>query len=1305
MTEEIYHCLRRIILLTACWFLTLYASAFPFISISTPEGLSNRHVTSMTVDANGYYWFATHTGIDRFNGRDFYHYRLYTSAERPEEVPPGGVFKSDTNDVLAFSEHNVFRYSAATDSFEPIPEVQTDSHRIISAESDPEGRLWIGTSKGLYVFGHDGRLIGRACEKLVVYDISRYSDAVTYVGTSKGIRKISHPSGGKISEQIPLRADELRDKRIQHIYCDPDTKLIWAGSFDGSLYTFDTHSGGGCRTIEHFKRPIRKIVPIDTDRVWVGVDGKGLFVFNRFSLAPIEQFTPEGDALHRFSGSNGVYDICDDGRLIWICTYSNGILVYDKTMPLTAVFTEKDFNMRDPSDAQVNCIHQDRRGRIWFGTNSGISRLDPASQTWKHFTMPNEGSSTVLTMMEDRHGNIWAGGFMFDVVCIDSSDRLTTPAVSNPRTFLPRNVYSIYEDAAGNLYFGGIINAMARYNPSDKTLTNIPIRGIYQILSLQPQHLLMATTKGIVEFNTATMKQENTGRFSAVNNLKAPITRLCVNPSDSMELWIGTENKGLASLNLSTGEFHHFTMAQGLSAMSVCGLEFDKFNRLWASTDDGLNCITAGGNITALFKAEGLPNRTMKSRSHYRLANGNLIWGTTTGAFILRPEDFVNSEKKLNLHFEKFSLFGSEVIPGTEGSPLPQALDYLNGIDLSHSQNNFNIDFSNVGFQNEAAFQYSYFLEGFDKGWTEPSSTTSAHYTNVPPGKYIFRVRVSEIANPGNNAERSIILHVAQPWYNSFWAWLVYLILAAMAIFIACRLYRRWMSVRDSDQKVKFFVNLAHDLRTPLTLIKAPLQEIDTDTMSADGKSALNLARKNTDKLLTMVNQLLDFQKIEREAMSLKVEETNIGEFLQELSCGFIPLAQAKNITLKIAGTEAKGYIDRKKLTAITDNLLSNAIKYTEIGGNVAINWHVADGILEIRVTDDGIGISAADQKKLFTRFYRADNTSNSAETGSGIGLLLTKKMTILHKGSIELSSELGVGTSVIITIPVEKHRYNANEILAVTHRPMPDAGSDDTDENTSDSRLSLMLVEDNDELRQYLEHNLGKRYAVSVFANGDSALASLKSVMPDFVLSDVMMPGLSGLELCSRIKNDIETSHIPVILLTSLAEREDIIRGFNAGADDYITKPFDIFILNKKIANIIHARKAFKEMIVDKTDDKTPAASAISEIDKEFMHRVVQIIEDNITNEEFSINDLAAEMAMSRSVFFKKIKAITAQNPQELIRDIKMRHAADLVIAGQYSISEIAYMTGFPNPKYFSTAFKKYFGVSPSRYAESRRS
>ena len=509
------------------------------------------------------------------------------------------------------------------------------------------------------------------------------------------------------------------------------------------------------------------------------------------------------------------------------------------------------------------------------------------------------------------------------------------------------------------------------------------------------------------------------------------------------------------------------------------------------------------------------------------------------------------------------------------------------------------------------------------------------------------------------------------------------------------------MDARDSDQKIRFFINIAHDIRTPLTLIKAPLNEIENEPLTDNGHSALTLAQRNTEKLLNMVSQLLDFQKIEREAMTLQVEETEMSAFIGSAVGNFEPLAREKGISLHTQISpegEHPIFIDRRKVSLILDNLISNSIKYTCQHGNVWVKCSLTDGKLVLEVVDDGIGISTQAQKKLFNRFYRAENAANSKETGSGIGLLLTKKMTLLHKGSIDFSSTEGVGTTFRIQLPVSQSDYNKTELIQKDFHPKKEVQQEKQPDEAG--KIKILLVEDNEELREYLARYLKQDYSIVESADGQAALEVVRKENPDFIISDVMMPLLSGTELCKQLKSNIETCHIPLILLTSLAEREDIIKGLNAGADDYITKPFDPAVLKSKIASIINNRSLYRKKYIDKSAFNDESL-LVNELDKQFMEQVVEYIEEKMMNEDFSIDTLAMEMAMSRSVFFKKIKSLTGQNPQEFIRDIKMKRAATLLREHKYSIGEIAYLTGYPNAKYFSTAFKKYYGCTPSSFVE----
>ena len=751
-----------------------------------------------------------------------------------------------------------------------------------------------------------------------------------------------------------------------------------------------------------------------------------------------------------------------------------------------------------------------------------------------------------------------------------------------------------------------------------------------------------------------------------INPLKINIQRLCILPERPNELWIGTEGRGVIKYDMNTNQWQQYTQNNGLSSNSICGLQYDHQGRLWISTENGLNCLSPKHNhIDAFYEPDGLPDNTLNFRSHCLLHNGHIIFGTPSGAFELNPDEYSwKQDKAYNLRFEEFALFNVPMSPQQKNSPLQTTIDKTERITLKHNQHSFSFRFLNLGYLNAAKQLYSWYLEGFDKTWSIPTDHHHAVYTNIPPGKYTFHVKVFNGGNEENHQERTMRITILHPWWDTWIAWMVYILFAVTVVYYLIRAYKNKLEARDSDQKIRFFINVAHDIRTPLTLIKAPLNEIEQEPLTDNAKLALTLAKRNTEKLLNMVTQLLDFQKIEREAMSLQVEETSIFVFINNLISNFEPLAHEKGIHIhtELSSEEYRGYIDQRKISIILDNLLSNSIKYTKPNGNVWFKGYVENNMLMIKVVDDGIGISDSDQKKLFRRFYRGENATNSKETGSGIGLLLTKKMALLHKGDISFSSNEGVGTTFTIKIPVSQNNYSSVELIKkdpvaekkTVHLP-------DSKNKSEKKKSKLLIVEDNEELRSYLAHYLSRNYQVLESANGQLALETASKETPDFIISDVMMPVLSGTDLCRQLKSNIETCHIPIILLTSLAEREDIINGLNAGADDYITKPFDLSVLQTKITGIINNRRLYHKKFIDKSAFNEES-DIINELDKKFMEKVVGYIEDKMMQEDFSIDTLSLEMAMSRSVFFKKIKSLIGQSPQDLIRDIKMKKATTLL-------------------------------------------
>lgn len=1293
--------MKQALFLLSLFLLPMALPAIPFKGISTEEGLSNRRALMSAIDNDDYIWFATRSGIDRYNGESFTHYILSEANEGIAEYPKGIIHDKKKN-IFAFSDKHIYQYSLETDLFLCISAINISSEESINiATFDPKGNLWIGTSESLYFFSKEESILNIVKQDISVYSVIFENQQTGWVGTSNGVY---HLSCLKEDEYLLDKEDnliKLKNERIQSLHYDTLTQYLWVGTFNNGVYKYKTDLKQlDLLNDSQHSLPARSITTIGTDRIWVGIDGAGIYEYNRFNGNLITEYSQKRIG-YKHIEANSIYHIQETESSVWICTYTGGIFVYNKSKLVSSYYHNIEFNNQSLINDHVNCILEDDQNRLWMGTNQGVSRYDPKTNKWKHFLQSNQDSNIIiLALNQDKEGNVWAGGYACDIVYIDANDHIhiLNQITEDEELKKLQYTYAIFQDENEDLWMGGTINDLIKYTPSSKTVKRYCIKGVSHILPLNQDTLLIASNGGLHIFDKHTEKNTLLKSEKAPNLLKVNIQRLCLLPDKPYELWIGTEGRGVIRYNLQTDDFQQYTQANGLSSNSICGLQYDHQGRIWISTENGLNCFSPENNhFEVFYEPDGLPTNTLNFRSYYLLRNGNIVWGTPLGAFELNPNEYSwKPEGSYNLHFEEFALFNIPIAPGKEKSPLNIVIDKTKQITLKYNQHSFSFRFLNLGYINASKYLYSWYLEGFDKNWSIPTDHHHAVYTNILPGKYTFHVKVFSGGNTENYQERTIDLIILEPWWNTWIAWTIYILIGMLITYYILKAYKNKLESRASDQKIRFFINLAHDIRTPLTLIKAPLNEIEKEPLTESSRSALILAKRNTEKLINMVTQLLDFQKIEREAMNLQVEETDINSFISSIVSNFEPLAYEKGIhlqTLLLPEKESKGYIDQRKIAIILDNLISNSIKYTRKHGNVWIKCNEDKGQLIIEVTDDGIGISNLDQKKLFNRFYRGENATNSKETGSGIGLLLTKKMTLLHKGAIKFSSTEGIGTTFYIRVPLSKNSYSQTEIIKKEF-PLKKESLDKKEKK----KAKLLIVEDNEELRNYLAHYFHHEYQVLESADGEMAMETVKKENPDFIISDVMMPVLSGIDLCQQLKSNIETCHIPIILLTSLAEREDIIKGLNAGADDYITKPFDLPVLKSKIAGIINNRRLFHKKFIDKSALNENTA-VINELDKQFMSKVVEYIEEKMMNEDFSIDVLSLEMAMSRSVFFKKIKSLTGQSPHDLIRDIKMKKAASLLTEKKYSIGEVAYLTGYPNAKYFSTTFKRYYGKTPSNY------
>ena len=636
-------------------------------------------------------------------------------------------------------------------------------------------------------------------------------------------------------------------------------------------------------------------------------------------------------------------------------------------------------------------------------------------------------------------------------------------------------------------------------------------------------------------------------------------------------------------------------------------------------------------------------------------------------------------------------------------------IDETEEITLTYDQNIFSLDVSSINYDRPSRILYSWKLEGFYDEWTKPSQSHVIRYTNLAPGKYTLKVRAILLDDGSTLEERSLRIHVQPPFSQTFWAYLLYITILLLVISVIIRYL--WMHKDSvlSHEKIQFFINTAHDIRTPLTLIKGPLSEISrTESLTEKGQENLRYAIQSTDSLAELTNKLIDFQKEELYTSSINVSPCELNLYVRNFMESFRPYSHKKNIQLTFTGTNEPidGWIDKNKMDSILHNLLSNAMKYTPEGGQVSVCLQQRHSVWTLDISDTGIGISAADQKKMFKHLFRGQNVVNQQITGSGIGMLQTYRLVKHHLGTITVDSAENKGSTFHLSFPTDHKKYiHQKDTVSADAVPYQVPAPTDTTSYTESPQtaLSLLIVEDNPDLRRFLHQSLANDYRIIEAQNGQEALEKINREQPNLIISDIMMPVMRGDDLCQTLKDNMETSHIPIILLTALGDRESILHGLNVKADSYVVKPFDIDILKANIASVLankeFIRRRFSQLDyhtenLPKEVQETPGLN----LDQEFLKKITKLVKKNL-GKEFNVDDLCTEMGMSRSSLYNKVKTLTDLSPSDFVRQIRMKEAATLLQSKKFTVAEVSDMLGYSDPKYFTDIFKKHYGMTPSAY------
>ena len=1282
-------------------FIPCYLLAYQFHNITENQGLSSRRAYSIAKDNKGFVWIANMVGIDKYDGENFYHYNFYQYNDYSKIA---GVVADRKGNIYAFSENSLYRYNEHTDCLIKVNIDNFNKSRITTIYFDKNNHFWVGTFTGLF-YSTDGshwtKIKAMNNYQAMCFVETQNSELV--IGTDKGVYSmdISKPKNLNKLNAKPYIANF--SKLVRSLYFNSKNKTLWVGTMSDGVFLFNSLQNQ-CKQLLTTNAPVRTLCKAPNNDIWVGTDGKGIFTFDSSTGALNGHYSKESLSDSKIESNSILYIICYEST-VYISTITDGIWYCNFAEREHVVYKNHSGNPNSLCNNYVNSMLEDNLGNIWFGTQSGLSKYTPNSRSWKHFLNGNNNESNViLALCEDSYNNIWAGGYGTDLICINNiSGRIS--AIANKLDNSKIYIYSIIQDENGNIWFGGATK-LTKYDPKNKTFEHFPVSGIHKIIEYNNNTILVASIFGLY-FIDKTSKEIKLVDFSKMKinerSLIPNINDVYIDPINPDNLWLGSNGGGLYKYDVKLKSIQVFTVNGEPTSNFIGGIVRDDFNRLWISSENELNSFNLTSNkFEQTYAFNELPNNFFNFLSNAKCKNGNIIWGTPYGGIVINPKEIKNSTTPINLRFTAFNLFYQRVSVNSKNSPLNKVIDKTEHLTLNNSQRSFSFEFINVLGSLHSKTLYNWKLEGFDKEWSASTKEHKAVYTNVPPGDYKFIIKATNVENQRESVTRYIDVTIKPPFWASSLAYLIYFILITALGYFVIRYWKNRIEVKHSEERIRFFVNMAHDVRTPITLVKAPLNEIEHENLTDNGRSALSLAQRNLDKLFNLITQLLDFQRVESDAMQLNVEETALNEFMTNAIGNFSQLAKEKNIELDIIlpPDEFNVWIDRKKLTLCLENLLSNAIKYTATAGKIQARVSTNESLLFIEIADDGIGIPLKNQKNLFERFFRAENAINSNETGSGIGLMLTKKLVLMQKGKISFKSIERLGTTFTLEIPCSKDAFKPTELIQKNDFSNNIIEEEDIEESISLKKIKILLVEDNNEIRDYLSKQLRREYRVEEAPDGNKALELAKKTAPDFILSDIMMPGIDGFELCSILKRNIETCHIPILLLSSLSDRADIVKGLSVGADDYITKPFDMAILEMKIKSIVNNRILFKKKFIDKSAIEDEFGT-INPLDKQFLERVIIYVEENLINDDFSIDTIAIEMAMSRSVFYKKLKALTADNPKDFIKEIKMKKAAVLLKEKKYQISEIAYLTGFRNSDYFSTAFKSYYNTSPSKFLE----
>ena len=1334
------------------------------------DGLSHDYVLCVLQDSQGFLWVGTESGLNQFDGHSFKNY-----LENPWDSTAltnnkvNALWEDSLQRLWIGTNAGVELFDLTTGKFsQPLPEPLHATNgfdiQVRDIHEGPDGMLWICSGAGLFRFDPQTFSVqgiplmadsyeakaGRS-KKAVLWGIDHAQDGTLWVASESGLISIS-PDNLDITfyQHDPNDPASLTHNEVWSVYVGPDDR-VWAGTSKGldlfhpETETFTHHIPQELQASYSSSNRLRvnALYPADDQQFWVGFS-TGLY-----------RYDPDKEAFNYILDNFTQSVFRDQHDALWVGTQEGLYLLESVSNKFKLYNAYQDSRVTSPAG-----LAEDNHENIWLSAwdsdqnTFSLFRFDPSTSELYAFNQENHHSATdlsggIISLAYDSWQSLWGASF-------GKLQRLNLRDQSVTSLSLSINPHVTLIDSRDELWIGEW-TGLGKLNTQRMTyerLADLPSLAVNALIEAPDQTIWIGTDQGLFCYNPVLdslsfFQNDAANPYSLSNN---KVNHLMFDEDGA--LWVAT-NGGLNKMFLKANEdspiFNSWrSMNSGLPSDAVHRIVAGEDNTLWVSSGKSLSHFDPSKNLFRNYDdKDGLPgvrlNRSLKSKA------GAVYFGSGNGLTVFHPDSLRDNPYIPPVWLTNFTIHNEQVpVKGSYGdtlaweSPLERTITRTSSVEIAYWQNDFSLEFAALNYINPEKNQYKYRLEPYEEEWISTTAANRiARYTNLSPGEYTFRVKASNNDGLWNEAGTSLQLTILPPWWQTTGAYVLYGLLG-LGLLFSLRQYTvkrerlkhelnlqrmEAEKMHTVDQmKSRFFANISHEFRTPLTLILGPLEKYVRQSESGSSEQqTFRMMRRNARRLLHLINQLLDLSKLEAGKMQLQPTPQMIQSFLQPIGMSFSTLAERKQISYHFRYPKENPvlYFDADKLEKIITNLLSNAFKFTPAGeeiifsaslkpatGKTKSNGSTATQILELEVKDRGEGMEEEQLQHIFQRFYQAHTTQDSDSEGSGIGLSLVKELVELHGGEISVSSEKDQGSSFLVHLPLEEADFEAfiseparQKDSFISEEPEQ---KEDTEDKQTDAPIQedesiplLLVVEDNADVRVFIRETLKSDYRLLEADNGREGYKKAVEAIPDLILSDVMMPGMDGVELCGKLKADEKTSHVPIILLTAKASGGDKIEGLQTGADDYIVKPFEAMELAARIENLIESRRKLREQF-SREITLQPSAIQITSADEQFLQEVMEIVEANMANFNFSEAVLHQQMSLSKTQLYRKLKALTDHAPNELIQMMRLKRAAELLAAKAGNVGEISFVVGFRDHSYFSRRFHKQYGMTPSEYAAS---